>query len=275
MADTERDRNEGLRETKRMLRQAAMENKCPFLDDGYLDQAQDTLKIVFQNVQNFRKNRDQLATDYGYMNADIMLLVECHNTSAQRTSAEHCLLTSKGYEMVHFTYGTSMGSSNGQICYVRSSLRNRLRLVAHTANAQNGYFGDGQCKVTEMTLFEYTNETNERVHILSLYRHNGRSVRDFFNDLGRFIFDHAPRENLHLLVLGDFNIDFNKDADSLSYMRTKFNLRPLFEQEISFRNVSHIDWAFVGSRFSHTVRSQVYNTWFSDHAALWTEVEFT
>ena len=52
-------------------------------------------------------------------------------------------------------------------------------------------------------------------------------------------------------------------------------LKILHKNEITYRNISHIDWAFKNTYFNlNSIHSLVYDTWFSDHSAIWTEIKF-
>ena len=51
-------------------------------------------------------------------------------------------------------------------------------------------------------------------------------------------------------------------------------MSPLFENEKTFENKSQLDWAFKNSNFEFKILSSTYDTWFSDHSAIWSEIQF-
>lgn len=195
------------------------------------------------------------------------------------------------HEMIHFTCGSqSLNSSNGQVCYVRKSLlistttsaisTSPFQFVAHNANNDSQYVPSehGELKkLVEFSLFLYTYSSDKRVYILSVYKHNRCNDRRALEEMYEFLQTNIPRNSgACLLVLGDFNIDFNKEEEreKYEYLQTRLGLRALFEHEKTFQYKTHIDWAFKSRQFKFGVESQVYDTWFSDHSAIWTEIDF-
>lgn len=235
---------------------------------------------MFQNIQSFNANKEKISRDFGYMKADIILLVECHNRANMIYEADR-LLSSQGYEMIHFTYGTELNASNGQICYVRrGDNANNLTFLAHTANRDGIYTESKQNRITEISLFEYFISKEKKLYIISVYKHAKCDKDTFFNTLESFLDKHfVNRKNdkdLNIFVVGDFNLDFNKRENKNLYiaLRDELMFKILHKNEITYRNISHIDWAFKNTYFNlNSIHSLVYDTWFSDHSAIWTEIK--
>ena len=78
-----------------------------------------------------------------------------------------------------------------------------------------------------------------------------------------------------ILLLGDFNIDFNKSEALMNQMDMR-NYKPLFQNSVTFeRNISQIDWAFTNTNFQYNIPTcQTYQTWFSDHHSIYTQINF-
>jgi endonuclease/exonuclease/phosphatase family metal-dependent hydrolase len=115
------------------------------------------------------------------------------------------------------------------------------------------------------------------VYILSVYKHNKCNDQRALEQMYNFLQTNIPRNSgASLLVLGDFNIDFNKqeEREKLEYLQNQLGLRALFEHEKTFKYKTHIDWAFKSRHFKFGIESLVYDTWFSDHSAIWTEIDF-
>jgi len=77
-------------------------------------------------------------------------------------------------------------------------------------------------------------------------------------------------------VVGDFNIDFNKEHECMNRMRNELKLNPMSVSECTYRRNrettgSHLDWAFTSNDFNFGIerRSDIYENWYSDHSALW------
>ena len=236
---------------------------------------------MFQNIQHFGKeNRRVVANDFGYEQADIIFLVECHNLSSHRGEIEKVFKNT--HDLIHFTAGTDNFTSNGQVCYVRKNVhKNRMRFLAHNANDFNEYGGRDQNKITELSLFEYKFNSEKVVYILSVYKHPMCSNEKCLSDINRFLLknltdDLYTNERRNLFILGDFNIDFNLDKNKkwLDYLGNNIKMKPLFTNDITFKNLSQLDWAFVNKDFKHKISSSIYDTWFSDHSAIWTQIDF-
>ena len=274
-------------EMRRLRSEALLENMFPFLDyelsqSTSSSQSKDyDLGIMFQNIQSFNANKEKISRDFGYQQADIILLVECHNRANLIHEADR-LLSNQGYEMINFTYGTELNASNGQICYVRKGDHaNNLNFVAHTANRDGIYTESKQNRITEISLFEYVISREKKLFIISVYKHAKCDKDTFFNTLESFLDKHFPNrkndKDLNIFIVGDFNLDFNKRDNRNIYiaMRDELMLKILHKNEITYRNISHIDWAFKNTYFNlNSIHSLVYDTWFSDHSAIWTEIKF-
>jgi endonuclease/exonuclease/phosphatase family metal-dependent hydrolase len=95
--------------------------------------------------------------------------------------------------------------------------------------------------------------------------------------MSSFLYTNIERNSgASLLVLGDFNIDFNlpEEREKLEYLQNRLGLRACFENEKTFQYKTHIDWAFKSQHFRFGLESLVFDTWFSDHSAIWAEIDF-
>lgn len=287
-----------------------------------------SVNIIFQNICNLKANKHQLTNDYGYKQADIILLNECHAYPHQFMDTSR-LFNSETHEMIHFSCGNkSLNSSNGQVCFVRKSLlKSRsnslvcssrtgtvstnesivnqqtqqsesvsLTFIADNANLQHEYtpkeHGDLK-KLVELSIFlcEFNDNIDRReqrqrrpgrlVYILSVYKHPKCSFNKCLDQMYQFLSKNIPKNSgggggESLLVLGDFNVDFNRQDqyENFQNIQKKLGLKPLFLNEKTFQYKTHIDWAFKSQNFMFEIESQVYDTWFSDHSAIWTKINF-
>ena len=132
------------------------------------------------------------------------------------------------------TPGTENFCSNGQVCYVRKNEhKSRMRCLAHNANAFNEYCTSDQKKITELSLFEYKFSGDKVVYILSVYKHPECSNDKCLWDMSHFLKKHLTEdlytnEKRNLLILGDFNIDFNLDKNKKVSDMLEIKMKPLF-----------------------------------------------
>ena len=278
------------KEIKRLRQNCLLQNYFPLLDldpnDVEHRHIEHSVTIMFQNIQRFDANRRALANDFGYEQADIVLMVECHNKTNERSLAQ--VVFGQTHQLVYYSSGTDLNASNGQACYVRKSHHsNRLRLVAHNANDFYEYTTSNQNKLVELCLFEYSFSDSKKLYILSVYKHPKCDIKKCLHDMCVFLKKHLPTSSWSLssssssqenktsiLILGDFNVDFNKQKDLMTTLQDKMNMLPLITNETTFKNISQLDWSFKNKNFEHSVHSSSYDTWFSDHSAIFTRVDF-
>jgi hypothetical protein len=281
----EAEKNKVQIEMNRLKTTSVLENKFPFL--GNDEQLNDyDLSIIYINIQSFNTYKNSIANDYGFKNADVILLGECHNVLVTREHAARVF--QQTHDMIHFTSSTNEQSSCGQICFVRREKSNKLKLVADNANERGLYTQANQKKMCELSLFEYIHSTSKKMMILSVYKHPEYSDRDFLQELATFLRtnlkdSHRP---LSLYVVGDFNIDFNRTESSsiksiVETFENNFHLHPILSNRKTHKWVangqvkySQLDWAFRNESFRHQIKASEYDTWYSDHEAIRAEIKF-
>jgi endonuclease/exonuclease/phosphatase family metal-dependent hydrolase len=281
----EAEKNKVQIEMNRLKTTSVLENKFPFLgNDEHLYDFD--LSIMFINIQSFNTYKNSLANDYGFKNADIILLGECHNVLVTREHAARVF--QQTHDMVYFTSGTNEQSSCGQICFVRREKSNKLKLVADNANERGLYTQSNQRKMCELSLFEYIHSSSKKMMLLSVYKHPEYSANEFVKELATFLKTnlkdtHRP---LSLYVVGDFNIDFNRTELSqiqaiVDTFENNFHLKPILSNRKTHRwlengqmKFSQLDWAFRNESFRHQINASEYDTWFSDHEAIRAEIKF-
>jgi len=294
------------KEMRRLRTQCQMKNEYNFLDETFV-QDSNSLSIMALNVRAFNSNKFNLRSDRAFMNSDLILLTECHNQVQYRQQAVD-LLSQQGFRLVHYSWCSRPHASNGQIAYVRIGRHSeRLRFMCDNSVDNTREYREKH-KIVEMSLFEYkcndlsepmmrTNRTYNTLYIVSLYKHADMSKRECVKQLKDFLQRHlrlfddqdedeqdflmaARRRNAsrikNVLVVGDFNIDFNKEHECMNRMRNELNLNPMSVNECTYRRNrettgSHLDWAFTSNDFNFGIdrRSDIYENWYSDHSALW------
>jgi len=135
--------------------------------------------------------------------------------------------------------------------------------------------------------------------VLCVYKHPDMKNSQFLKELIEFIQQNVPYsieiesqisqtstvssqssnriENLrnmdNLIILGDFNLDFNQKENRMALMKS-FGFVPLFVQKTTHNMGNHLDWVFKNNNFRNKIEANLYETWYSDHSALYSNVCF-
>jgi endonuclease/exonuclease/phosphatase family metal-dependent hydrolase len=161
----------------------------------------------------------------------------------------------------------------------------RLRFIADNADSAQHIYREKH-KIVELSLFKYTFSSldSKEIFIVSVYRHSDLSKEAFRVQLKAFLERNLGTEFRHrsVLVLGDFNIDFDKPEflSTKEYMKHELELKRLLKKTTTFESVANKaktqpDCLFRTNRFGFKVDAiQTYKTYFSDHHAIWFEVDF-
>ncbi len=233
-------------ELKRMERESAFINRFPFTDIDY-NEAQcnlhnkNSLSICMHNVANLRFHLDSVKADYGMMNADVLICVETATKTCERSIRPYVNAGTDQYYGEYRIDGFSLmrmgscrddGSKIGCALYFsKRALRNfNLEFVAdNSPNGDGVYRGN---KICELALFTCTlrgadNNSSQADELLPLfyviygYNHPNRSVRDFYNDLKRFMTEkdlyasktssqarrNQDKNHKQVYLIGDFNLN--------------------------------------------------------------------
>ena len=112
------------------------------------------------------------------------------------------------------------------------------------------------------------------------------SKATFFQDFKLFLqnnlmFNNSQKRILQkIYILGDFNIDFNKDGKMLKLFEDSLGLQPTFLDSPTHDKGSQLDWCFTNMpsliihdpREARYVASGCYESWFSDHKPIWLQL---
>ena len=259
-------------EMKRMRRHAALENKFDFLNEN---SNECDLKVLFLNVRSFNKNIKSIRNDLTFKLSDIIFLVECHNNTNYRSN--NTSLGLNGYTLVKMTGRRKLNTSCGQMCYVTDRIAKEFDFISHNADENNEY---NSTDILEISLFKYHYNKNQLKNILylcSIYKHPNmnktRCIEEILTFLSRnrIIQDNNVIQNI--FIFGDFNIDFNKPENTeLLEALTSFGLIPIINSTKTFIEGSQLDWCFTNILDSDLCLTQTAEIWFSDHCALFTEI---
>jgi endonuclease/exonuclease/phosphatase family metal-dependent hydrolase len=137
--------------------------------------------------------------------------------------------------------------------------------------------------LVELALFKYVYESsgNERkeVYILSVYKHPSLGKQEFKQQILDFLKKNLGTNYMcyNIVMIGDFNYDFNKPANSSidEYMK-QIGFERVLKNQITFEKFdSQPDCVFKSSNFGFNLENiKTYRTYFSDHHAVWFELDF-
>ena len=264
-------------EMTRMRLHSKLENVFPFLIEctAHIYDQTDSIMIMFHNIRAFNQNKQiNVMKDYGFMKADIIMLVETHTNL---NYVRHVNLD--GYQTRLITGTRQKCQSNGQICFAKHYIADNFMNVAHNSNDQF----ESLNKLIEISLFRY-NTVHKVIYICLVYKHPTMSFGEFYNEFSIFLKENLNFnmhdnlcDNPHLFVLGDFNIDFNLKKNFLNKITFELGLYPIFkETPTTDLNKNQIDWCFTNvstEDFSFKFDSGAYESWFSDHKPIWLKIE--
>jgi hypothetical protein len=272
----------------------------------YAKNSNKKIRIMFTNICYFNYNkRMAIESDHGFMKCDMIMLCETHSylklnneTNEHAMPSQHLL---KHYETV-FKTGTlsDTKSSHGQMCFVKRDPQTKHLAKAIQAptqnmtnaqliNANTGLIQPAQQRrlneMWEYNVYNYQvkSETLDQLKIMCLYRHPKMNLNDFFLEFKTFLRDQLQlhtSEAQDVIIIGDFNVDFNLRGDLRQSLSTEFGLYALFDNQFTHEYVnkthgfSQLDWCFTNLSPNHwNIKTLIYETWFTDHFPLMLEIE--
>jgi hypothetical protein len=267
--------------------------------------SQNKIRIMFTNICYFNYNkRMAIESDHGFMKCDMIMLCETHSyLKLNRENNEHSMPSQhllRNYETV-FKTGTlsDTKSSHGQMCFVKRDTQTKglakdiqapsqNMTNAHLLNQNTGLIQPEQQRLNEMWEYNVYNyqvksESRDQLKIMCLYRHPNMNLNDFFIELKIFLRNQLQldtSESKDCIIIGDFNVDFNKRADLRQSLANEFGLYALFDNQHTHEYVknthgfSQPDWCFTNLSPNHwNIKALIYETWFTDHFPIMLEIE--
>ena len=282
----ERDRktNTARVEMERMRKDSRLVNIFPFLETNPLVAEQqstrelnndNSLGVIFHNVAGLARHWRCIKSDFGFMNASIIMLAECRTKVPRDRTA---LPLPGGYSLMHMTGSARDGVSNGIAIYIKESIRRDCFFVADNSPRQDGCFDSSD--VCEMGLLRCRIKENNVIYFCCVYRHPNAS--DFYKKLRDFLRTHIGTRLIDnkfkskVFVLGDFNIDLlrtDKDKRVKEAIEKELHLRQLVLVSTTDRETC-IDWCMTNAKSTKLPHEAiVYESYFSDHKPIWLYVK--
>lgn len=289
------EKNDSLKELNRMRRDSPVHNEWPFLvtSASELD-ATLSMSLMFLNLASFKSHHAKLASDYGFVKADLILLCETRSypDAVRQFYNNNSPLSAAGYSLAYVSGSKEHAPSNGQIWLVKTSKKDRLKLVAHNCHDQQAYLYK-RTDCCEISLHTYqTDDEKEPYYICSVYKHPGMTHKDFYNEMKVFLTRHLQPTRVScqpinfkqkLIIIGDFNNDyklrdFNEHPDKGAREMCKKlpekvgNMQMAFNVKCPTTNKNTlIDWCLYDPKIidKKRVECQVYESYFTYHKPIW------
>jgi len=287
-------KNEPARKEIERMRNDPYRNIFKCLDINYENNG---LSVMFLNVCNIGKNFEKLnviINDFGFRNADLILLVECHTVLDNFMYITRFNQNSNiSFELVpnRLTYGNWVNSSHGQIGLVRKGLTNgNITFIGNNtklncSKCRDRHPFNGYCNSTndrlEISLYRFEKQ-HKLIYIVSIYLHplktNNEAFRYFTTEFMSFINSHfgTTRPIIEqMFIIGDFNFDFTKNEahpiyQSMNDLGFRSSFRAKTYRNFANKSCSQLDWIFTNIE---NYKSSVYTSWFTDHAPIFTTIE--
>ena len=285
------ENNSILHEMNRLRECSLMINVYKFLDidskqieKELKDSKHSKLRVLFLNIQDFGSNYARIRNEWAFRNADLIFLVECHNYKTNKSDAERLFMSDQmaSHSMIYFSSCPSQNSSNGQIVYVRQNKHKpRLNFVKDNSDA-NSFVYRESLKLVELSLFKYVYESGinkKEIYIVCVYKHPSLGKQEFKQQFLDFLKKNLGANYLcyNILVIGDFNYDLNKsiNASMLEFIE-QIGFKRLLKNTVTFEKFkSQPDSVLTSQTFNFKIDNIcAYRTYFSDHHAIWMEINF-
>jgi len=259
-------------EMKRMRNNCQMINYFPFIRSS-VDSQMNSFKLMFHNVGgSFVKNKIYIQNDRGFMNADVILLINTNTTDLDNASQ----LALKGFDLTNNIVNNEINDISGQMCFINNNLKKKLHFVVDNRKGKEAKYTKTQL---EMSLYKYdfTCSVTKSFYICILYKHIGMDNTQFYDQFKKFLLTHLSSShdstilNRRLIILGTFNMDFNNMPKSLQTILTDLHLKPKMLQTPTHKCGSQYDWCFTNfdDLFVKNFQITTYESFFSNYSPLW------
>ena len=251
-----------------------MENKFFFISETYLSQKSqmnsNIFSIMFQNIQSWNDNKRSIINkDIGFNNVDLI-----HFCSTNLRPDHRHLLTLAKYDLIHST--TSNIQSYGTLTYLSKEKKDWFHLVYSNANVYREINKPNQ---VEINIFKYNLNIYIDTYCVFLYKHPKTSFQELVDSIAtslkqiNYAYDNF---GMGVILMGDFNVDFNKHPNLLTQFQKKFKVSPLFLNQPTNNYGNHIDWIFTSLATLNKIEliGTTYESFISDHKPLFFEVKY-
>jgi hypothetical protein len=208
----------------------------------------DALKIVFQNIQSFKKHKPDIVNDEFYKSSDILIFVEAGNVKDTEANFQDFFLLGSGI---------NDRKCRGYLVFVKNHLRTKVKFLKDNQSRMNE-------KEVEIFMFEANNTL-----ILGCYKAPNKSLSCIKSELLHLnYYDFLQKSYKQIIFVGDFNHDLNNPVDEITGNKfineIKLNLSL---KAITTDGDTQIDWCLAQDQTA--INCGTYESYFSYHKALW------
>lgn len=192
------------------------------------------MTICMHNVANLRAHIDCVQSDFGMMNADVLVLVETATKTCERSirlslSERRNLELNKPnyygeyklekYRLVHMGSSREKNAKNGCALYVSNRLsHNHITFIGDNSRHADGvYQGNAVC---ELAMFGFNMFNNVQIRIIFGYNHPESQPLQFYKSVKSFMKEkkldlkHNTNKKIKVYLIGDFNFNIKKIQES-------------------------------------------------------------
>ena len=255
-------------EMDRLRKSCQMRNYFQFLE--YSSKQTKNIKFMFHDCGEFEKNVTFIKNDSAFKQADILLLSTIYSCNTKLNIEDYILLSK--------TERSTKENQYGQLCFIKKDLLYKFSFVADNSNVSKFH---GNSKDFEMSIFKLElYNTAESLNICHVFKQIKMDNKRFYEKLSCILLEHFTSKegclkiNEKLILIGNFNMNFNNMPRSLSQISNDFGLSPVFLDTATHNSSAQLDWCFTNiNPIEHPFESKVYECFFSEHSPLWLNIQ--
>jgi len=210
-----------------------------------------SLKVVFQNVQSFRKHKMDIISDPFFMMADVLIFVEVGVVDSSLTNIPNFYLLSSTFQEK---------KCRGYLVFVKTNLIKRAVFITDNVDRMTS-------SNIELFVFKINN-----IGIIGVYKSPSKSLNDISKELEKIKYEKLIKDNQlsQIFMLGDFNHDLNDSIkrNKAENFMVKYGLKSVIDNgNMTTDGNTLIDWCLTnvisGFQFG------IYESYFSYHKPIW------
>jgi len=274
------DKDATKREMKRLRESCLLENRFIFMNENFnpYDRSNGLcFTIMFQNILRLSEKKVEILNkDLGFQNADLIHFVStCLNT---RRSINTQL---NRYMKIYESKSSHLNSSNGQTTYISNAKHLRTNIVYHNADQNTFLFDKDTNAAVEICIIEYVPKDMYELNICMVYKHPAARLEKLIDEiktgLNSINFNKKNHYKSGLIIIGDMNIDFNKEKAKLGIFERNLQVKVKFTETPTNDKGNQLDWVFTNMEGRKGVKLQefVYESWISDHKPIYLQIKYS
>ena len=277
-------------EMKRLRKKSQYTNRFDFMARDYMSpvhrKSKSLLTIMYQNIQTISElKKNVIQRDMAFRNADLIHFV---STGMKPNHRENIKLDQ--YDILLETTCQKMPShQSGTLTYVWRQKQNDWGLVRFWSlvytNADRHthiYEHDRDNKDVEISIFSCEPDpqnSSYTLYVCFVYKHPRANLKKLIEkiqlglEIGHYDNNRYPKG---LIIIGDFNMDFNKKENNQAFIAFKntFQVEPLITNEATNDQGNQIDWIFATNVGDLIYTAKTYESFQSDHKPLFLKLKF-